>query len=87
MGKQDAIEVQGVVTEVLPDRKFRVQLDNEHLVLAYLAGKMAKFRIRVLAGDLVTLELSPYDLSRGRITYRHKTAPSPSPPGGRRGNR
>jgi translation initiation factor IF-1 len=72
MAKQEAIEVQGLVTEVLPDQNFRVKLQNDHVVLAYAAGKMSKFRIRVLVGDLVTLELSPYDLTRGRITYRHK---------------
>lgn len=80
MAKQEPIEVQGVVTDVLPDRKFRVKLQNDHTVLAYAAGKMSKFKIRVLEGDLVTLELSPYDLSRGRITYRHK-APNTSSSG------
>ena len=87
MAKQEAIEVEGVVTEVLPDQKFRVQLQNDHVVLAYAAGKMSKFRIRVLVGDRVTLELSPYDLSRGRITYRHKSpsvGPPPPRPGARR---
>lgn len=86
MAKEEAIEVQGTVTEVLPDRKFRVQLDNDHTVLAYAAGRMSKFRIRVLVGDIVTLELSPYDLTRGRITYRHKAPPSSTAPqqGGRR---
>ncbi len=87
MAKQEAIEVEGVVTEVLPDQKFRVQLQNDHVVLAYAAGKMSKFRIRVLVGDRVTLELSPYDLSRGRITYRHKlqnAGPPPRSPGQRR---
>lgn len=79
MAKQDAIEVEGLVTEVLPDQKFRVKLDNDHTVLAYAAGKMSKFRIRVLVGDLVTLELSPYDMTRGRITYRHKKAGGPVP--------
>jgi translation initiation factor IF-1 len=72
MAKQDKIEVEGLVTEVLPDQNFRVRLENDHVVLAYAAGRMSKFRIRVLVGDRVTLELSPYDLSRGRITYRHK---------------
>ncbi len=67
------------MTEVLPDQKFRVRLQNDHVVLAYAAGRMAKFRIRVLVGDVVTLELSPYDLSRGRITYRHKAATTPPP--------
>ena len=81
MAKQDAIEVEGVVTDVLPDQKFRVKLENDHEVLAYAAGKMSKFRIRVLEGDRVTVQLSPYDLTRGRITYRHK-APRSGPPQG-----
>ena len=72
MAKQEGIEVEGVVTDVLPDRMYRVRLENGHSVLAYGAGKMSKFKIKVLAGDRVTLSLSPYDLSRGRITYRHK---------------
>ncbi len=88
MAKQEAIEVEGLVTEVLPDQKFRVKLQNDHIVLAYAAGKMSKFRIRVLVGDMVTLELSPYDLTRGRITYRHKTgSPPPPPQGGQRRRR
>ena len=87
MAKQEAIEVQGLVTEVLPDQKFRVKLQNDHVVLAYAAGKMSKFRIRVLVGDLVTLELSPYDLTRGRITYRHKAPGAPPPPANRRSRR
>ena len=74
MAKQEAIKVEGKVTEVLPDQNFRVELENGHVVLAYAAGRMSKFRIRVLVGDRVSLDLSPYDLSRGRITYRHKTA-------------
>jgi translation initiation factor IF-1 len=73
MAKEEGIEVEGFVTEVLPDRKYRVRLENGHIVLAYGAGKMSKFKIRVLQGDRVTLSLSPYDLSRGRITYRHKS--------------
>ena len=72
MAKQEGIEMEGVVTEVLPDRNFRVLLENGHTVLAYAAGKMSKYKIRVLVGDRVSVELSPYDLSRGRITYRHK---------------
>ncbi len=72
MAKQEAIKMEGVVTEVLPDQNFRVELENGHEVLAYASGKMSKFRIRVLQGDRVALELSPYDLSRGRITYRYK---------------
>ena len=72
MAKQDAIEMEGAVTSVLPDRRFRVELDNGHQVLATLSGKMGKHRIRVLEGDRVKVEISPYDLARGRITYRHK---------------
>lgn len=79
MAKQEAIQVEGTVTDVLPDQNFRVLLENGHTVLAYAAGKMSKFKIRVLVGDLVTLELSPYDLTRGRITYRHKVGQSPPP--------
>lgn len=81
MAKQEAIEMEGVVTEVLPDQNFRVQLENGHIILAYAKGKMSKFRIRVLQGDRVTVELSPYDLSRGRITYRHKAGDAPRPGG------
>jgi translation initiation factor IF-1 len=72
VAKQDAIEMEGAVTSVLPDLRFRVELDNGHEVLATIAGKMRKFRIRVLEGDRVKVEISPYDLTRGRITYRHK---------------
>ena len=80
MAKQAAIEMEGLVTEVLPGQKFRVKVQNDHIVLAYAAGKMSKFRIRVLVGDTVTLELSPYDLTRGRITFRHKVGGGPPPP-------
>ena len=69
---KDAIEVDGTVVENLPNAFFKVELENGHMVLAYAAGRMSRFRIRVLVGDLVTLDLSPYDLSKGRITYRHK---------------
>ncbi len=72
MSKEDSIEVTGVVIEKLPDGKFSVKLDQDRMVLAHLAGKLRQNRIRVLAGDRVTLELSPYDLTKGRITYRHK---------------
>lgn len=78
MAKQEAIQVEGVVTDVLPDQNFRVQLENGHLILAYAAGRMSKFRIRVLVGDRVTVDVSPYDFARGRITYRHK-GDSPGP--------
>lgn len=70
MSKEEAIEVQGTVEEALPNATFRVMLENDHEVLAHISGKMRKFRIRVLPGDKVTVELSPYDLTRGRITYR-----------------
>ena len=73
MAKEDGIEMEGVVTEVLPDSNYRVLLDNGHQILAYAAGKMSKFKIRVLEGDRVTVVLSPYDLTRGRIVYRYRT--------------
>ena len=69
---KDVIEMQGVVTEVLPDTNFRVQLENGHQLLCYISGRMRKNYIRILDGDRVTVELSPYDLHRGRITYRFK---------------
>ena len=72
MTKEVALEIDGIVSELLRNSTFRVTLQNGHSVLATIAGKMRKFRIRVLAGDRVTIEVSPYDLSRGRITYRHK---------------
>jgi translation initiation factor IF-1 len=72
MSKEDCIEVTGTVVEKFPSGLFSVQLDQERTVLAHLAGKLRRNRIRVLAGDRVTLELSPYDLTKGRITYRHK---------------
>jgi len=71
--KQDAIELEGTVSEVLPSAMFRVDLQNGHRLLATTAGKMRRFRIRILAGDRVTVAVSPYDLARGRITFRHKT--------------
>jgi translation initiation factor IF-1 len=72
MSKEDCIEVTGTVVEKFPAGQFSVQLDQDRIVLAHLAGKLRRNRIRVLAGDRVTLELSPYDLTKGRITYRHK---------------
>jgi translation initiation factor IF-1 len=71
MAKEELIEMNGVVEEVLPDSRFRVLLENGHQLVAYTAGKMRKHHIRILAGDKVTMELSPYDLSKGRITFRH----------------
>jgi translation initiation factor IF-1 len=72
MSKEDCIEVTGVVVEKFPSGLFKVELDQERVILAHLAGKLRRNRIRVLAGDRVTLEMSPYDLTKGRITYRHK---------------
>ncbi|OGW78944.1 MAG: translation initiation factor IF-1 [Omnitrophica bacterium GWA2_52_8] len=72
MSKQDAIEVEGKVIEPLPNAMFRVELENGHKVLAHISGKMRMHYIRIIPGDKVKLELSPYDLSRGRITYRVK---------------
>ena len=74
----DKIQVEGMVIEALPGTQFKVRLDNDHEVLAYLSGKMRKYYIRILLGDRVRVEMSPYDLTRGRIVYRHKkghTAP------------
>jgi translation initiation factor IF-1 len=71
--KEEAIELEGTITDVLPSTMFRVTLDTGQSVMATLCGKMRRFRIRVLHGDRVKLEMSPYDLTRGRITFRHKT--------------
>ncbi|MDO8298358.1 translation initiation factor IF-1 [Lacisediminimonas sp.] len=81
MSKEDLLEMGGTVTEVLPDSRFRVSLENGHILIAYTAGKMRRHNIRILAGDRVSLELSPYDLTKGRITFRHldKQAPSGAP--------
>ena len=72
MPKEEMIEFQGAVKEVLPNAMFRVVLENEHEILAHTSGRMRKNRIRVLVGDRVTVEMTPYDLSKGRITFRHK---------------
>ncbi|MBE3597229.1 MAG: translation initiation factor IF-1 [Hydrogenibacillus sp.] len=72
MAKEDVIEMQGTVVEPLPNAMFRVKLENGHVVLAHVSGKIRMNFIRILPGDRVTVELSPYDLSRGRITYRYK---------------
>jgi translation initiation factor IF-1 len=80
MAKQESIEVEGTVTDVLPDRNYRVLLENGHTVLAYTTGRMSRFKIRVIVGDLVTMEMSPYDLTRGRITFRHKPEGASSQP-------
>ena len=72
MAKEDLIEFNGVVSELLPNAMFRVKLDNDHTILAHTSGKMRKNRIRVLAGDRVMVEMTPYDLTKGRINYRFK---------------
>lgn len=72
MAKEDLIEFEGTVEELLPNAMFRVKLENGHEVLAHTSGKMRKNRIRVLAGDKVTVEMTPYDLTKGRIKFRHK---------------
>ncbi len=76
---QDKIEVEGTVIEALPDTQFKVRLDNGHEILAYLSGKMRKYYIRILLGDRVRVEMSPYDLTRGRIVYRYKKGQSSAP--------
>jgi translation initiation factor IF-1 len=88
MAKEEMLEFEGVVDEVLPDARCRVKLDNGHEVVAYTSGRMKKNRIRILAGDRVTIEMTPYDLTKGRINFRHKDvrsgggAPAGSGPGG-----
>lgn len=77
MAKEELLEMQGVVADVLPDSRFLVNLENGHSLIAYTAGKMRKHHIRILAGDKVSLELSPYDLNKGRITFRHIERRSP----------
>ena len=72
MSKEDLMEFSGIISEVLPNAMFRVTLDNKHVILAQISGKMRKNRIRVLAGDRVNVEMTPYDLTRGRITFRVK---------------
>jgi translation initiation factor IF-1 len=83
MAKEELIEMRGTVAEMLPDSRYRVVLSNGHELIAYTGGKMKKHRIRVIAGDDVTLELSPYDLTKGRIMFRHlpeRRADAPRPP-------
>jgi translation initiation factor IF-1 len=92
VAKEDLIEFDGTVIERLPDARFRVRLDNGHEALAYSSGRMKKHRIRILAGDRVTVEMTPYDLTKGRINFRHKderagaagAAPASPPPFRRR---
>jgi translation initiation factor IF-1 len=75
MDKEELIQFEGTVLEALPDGRFSVELDNGHKILAYTSGRMKKARIRVLAGDRVTVEMTPYDLTKGRITFRQKAEP------------
>jgi translation initiation factor IF-1 len=77
---EEKILVEGTVTEAMPSTTFRVQLDNGHMVLAYLSGRLRKYYIRILLGDRVKVELSPYDLTRGRITYRFNSGGGGPPP-------
>jgi translation initiation factor IF-1 len=69
---EEKIETTGIVTEALPNTQFKVRLDNGHEIIAYISGKMRKYYIRIILGDLVTVQISPYDLTRGRIIFRHK---------------
>lgn len=78
MAKEELLTFEGVVLELLPDARFRVQLDNGHETLAYSSGRMKKNRIKVLAGDRVTVEMTPYDLTKGRVTFRHKEERAPA---------
>ena len=78
MAKEDPLEFEGIVTDVLPDARFRVKLENGHEIIAYMAGRMKKHRIRTLTGDRVTVEMTPYDLEKGRVTYRHKDERAPA---------
>ena len=87
MAKEELIEMHGVVAEVLPDSRFRVTLDNGHELVAYTGGKMRKHHIRILAGDNVSIELSPYDMSKGRITFRKLEPRSGGAPAARRQHR
>jgi translation initiation factor IF-1 len=77
--KEELLELEGLVIELLPDARCRVQLDNGHQLVAYIAGRMKKNRIKILAGDRVTVEVSPYDLEKGRLIFRHKDARPATP--------
>jgi translation initiation factor IF-1 len=84
MAKEEMIEMKGVVTEVLPDSRYRVTLENGHSLIAYTAGKMRLHRIRIIEGDKVTVELSPYDMNKARVTFRHIEGKGPGPAAKRR---
>ena len=85
MAKEELIQFEGLDTEILPDARYRVQLNTGHEIVAYTAGKMKKNRIKTLAGDRVTVEMSPYDLEKGRLIFRHKDERPGAGPGGPRG--
>lgn len=84
MAREELLEMNGVVDEILPDSRYRVTLDNGHGLIAYSSGKMRKNHIRIIAGDKVSLEISPYDLSKGRITFRHIEGRHSAPPAQKR---
>ena len=86
MAKEEQITFEGEVVEILPDARYRVKLESGHEIIAYTAGKMKKNRIKTLAGDRVTVEMSPYDLEKGRLIFRHKDGPSNAPRPPQRGN-
>jgi len=79
MAKEEALEMDGIIDEILPGGQFRVRLDVDRMVLVYTAGKMRKHRIRSMVGDRVTVEMTPYDLTRGRLIFRHREGPPPVP--------
>jgi translation initiation factor IF-1 len=81
MAKEELIQLEGRVVEILPDTRYRVELDNGHAIIAYTAGRMKKNRIKTLAGDRVTVEMSPYDLEKGRVIFRHKDERAQAPAG------
>jgi translation initiation factor IF-1 len=78
LAKEELLQFEGLVTEILPDGRYRIQLDNDHQLIAYTAGRMKKNRIKTLAGDRVTVEVSPYDLEKGRLVFRHKDERAPA---------
>lgn len=78
MAKEEVIEFEGIVTDVLPDTRFRVKLENGHEIIAYTAGRMKKHRIRTLIGDRVSVEMTPYDLDKGRLVFRHRDEKAPA---------
>lgn len=87
MAKEELLEFEGVVIEALPDGRFRVELENGHSIIAYTAGRMKRNRIKAIAGDRVSVEMTPYDLQKGRITFRHNTSSGPRTNQARRGQR